>query len=125
MIPEQHTAEIIQWLNHYASQNRLVPPGYKLKIQLELEEVDVTPRLVDKTEEAFRQTPLEELGLFVRTKTTLNNLGCFTVEDLLNWIATSGKGKPQNLLRVRNMGQKSYSNLKEQLAKIGFSVDSW
>ncbi|MEL6897238.1 MAG: DNA-directed RNA polymerase subunit alpha C-terminal domain-containing protein [Planctomycetota bacterium] len=74
---------------------------------------------ISRTAEAarIRQENLEmsiaEMDLSVRTTNCLEEVGIFTVRDLLN-------AKPKELLKISNFGEKTLEEVYESLERIGF-----
>ena len=58
-------------------------------------------------------TSLAEIDLTVRTVNCLEEVGIFTVQDLLNCT-------PEQLLEIPNLGEVTLNTIYEALAKIGF-----
>jgi len=67
--------------------------------------------------ENFKNMPIEELNISVRTYNCLKHNGISTVGDL------SAMTK-QELMRVRNLGERSYDELLSKLDNIGISLAS-
>jgi DNA-directed RNA polymerase subunit alpha len=72
-------------------------------------------------EEAARASdlaiPIEELDFSVRSYNCLKREGVHTVGDLI-------QRTEQDLLDIRNFGQKSIEEVKEKLAELGLSLRS-
>ncbi|MBN1851192.1 MAG: DNA-directed RNA polymerase subunit alpha [Pirellulales bacterium] len=57
-----------------------------------------------------------EIGLAVRTTNCLEEIGIFTVEDLLN-------SKREDLLGISNFGEKTLEEVFKALERVGFYRD--
>ena len=64
---------------------------------------------------ALPGTPLEELDLSVRTYNTLRRSGLHTVEEVTAF-------KPEELLALRNFGEKALAEVREALARRGLHL---
>ena len=67
--------------------------------------------------ENFKNVPIEELNISVRTYNCLRRRGVSTVGDL----AVMTK---EELMRVRNLGKRNYDEILEKLDNIGISLAS-
>ena len=67
--------------------------------------------------ENFKNMPIEELNISVRTYNCLKRHGVSTVGDL------SAMAK-EELTRVRNLGKRNYDEILEKLDNIGISLAS-
>jgi len=67
---------------------------------------------VQKTDDRL-ELSLSEMDLVVRTVNCLEEVGIFTVRDLLNCT-------PERLLEIPNLGEVTLETIYEALAKIGF-----
>ncbi len=65
------------------------------------------------TGRTFTDTPLEELSLSVRSYNCLRRSGCRTIGDILS---ISGEDE-QGLMKIRNLGVRSASEIMEKLAE--------
>ena len=65
------------------------------------------------TGRTFTDTPLEELSLSVRSFNCLRRSGCRTIGDILS---LSGEDE-QGLMKIRNLGVRSASEIMEKLAE--------
>ena len=63
----------------------------------------------------FKNIPIEERNISVRTQNCLKCHGISTVEDL-------SKMTKEELTRVRNLGQRNYDESLEKLYNIGISL---
>lgn len=90
-----------------------------LRIFLELsEEGDYTDVLVekeDKGKEKALEMTIEELDLSVRSFNCLKRAGINTVEDLTS-------KSEEEMLKVRNLGKKSFDEVREKLQSLGFDL---
>lgn len=59
--------------------------------------------------------PVYDLGVDMRAKNNLNRGGIYTVGELIN-------KTEDELLRIRNMGAKSVTTIKDRLAEMGLSL---
>lgn len=62
----------------------------------------------------LRQPPIEELGLSSRTLNTLKRAHIYKAGEALEM-------SDEELLRIRNFGEKSLAELKEKLIEQGFT----
>ena len=62
-------------------------------------------------------TPITDLGLSGRAFNVLDRRGVETLEQLLCF-------EPKELLRFRNMGQKTLDEIIEKVKVFGFAIDS-
>lgn len=78
------------------------------------------PVLQDKTEggqEKKLETTIEELDLSVRSFNCLKRAGINTVADLIS-------RSEDEMMKVRNLGRKSFEEVKEKLQSLGFNLSS-
>ena len=92
-----------------------------LKLFIDLsDEVGMAEVLVekdDKGKEKILEMTIEDLDLSVRSFNCLKRAGINTVDDLIN---KSEGGK----MKVRNLGKKSFDEVKEKLQQLGFNLSS-
>ncbi|MCQ2464402.1 MAG: DNA-directed RNA polymerase subunit alpha [Oscillospiraceae bacterium] len=92
-----------------------------LKLFIDLsEEGCVTEVLVekdDKGKEKILEMTIEELDLSVRSFNCLKRAGINTVDDLIN-------KSEEEMMKVRNLGKKSFDEVKEKLQSLGFDLSS-
>ncbi|NLK70219.1 MAG: DNA-directed RNA polymerase subunit alpha [Clostridiales bacterium] len=71
----------------------------------------------DKGKEKLLEMTIEELDLSVRSFNCLKRAGINTVEDLIS-------KSEEEMMKVRNLGKKSFEEVKEKLASLGFQLSS-
>ena len=67
--------------------------------------------------ERVLEMPIEELELSVRSFNCLKRAGINTVDDLIN-------KSEEEMMKVRNLGKKSFDEVKEKLQSLGFDLSS-
>ena len=92
-----------------------------LKLFIDLsEEAGLTEVLVekdDKGKEKILEMTIEDLDLSVRSFNCLKRAGINTVDDLIN-------KSEEEMMKVRNLGKKSFDEVKEKLQSLGFELAS-
>jgi DNA-directed RNA polymerase subunit alpha len=92
-----------------------------LKLFVDLsDETCITEVLVekdDKGKEKILEMTIEELDLSVRSFNCLKRAGINTVDDLIN-------KSEEEMMKVRNLGKKSFDEVKEKLQSLGFDLSS-
>ena len=92
-----------------------------LKLFIDLsEEAGLAEVLVEKDEkgkEKILEMTIEDLDLSVRTFNCLKRAGINTVDDLIN-------KSEEEMMKVRNLGKKSFDEVKEKLQSLGFDLSS-
>ncbi|MGN0605179.1 MAG: DNA-directed RNA polymerase subunit alpha [Oscillospiraceae bacterium] len=92
-----------------------------LKVFIDLsEEACIAEVLVekdDKGKEKILEMTIEELDLSVRSFNCLKRAGINTVDDLIN-------KSEEEMMKVRNLGKKSFDEVKEKLQSLGFDLSS-
>ncbi|MDE6519253.1 MAG: DNA-directed RNA polymerase subunit alpha [Ruminococcus sp.] len=92
-----------------------------LKLFIDLsEEAGLAEILVEKDEkgkEKLLETTIEDLDLSVRSFNCLKRAGINTVDDLIN-------KSEEEMMKVRNLGKKSFDEVKEKLQSLGFDLSS-
>lgn len=92
-----------------------------LKLFIDLsEESSYTEIMVekdDKGKEKILEMTIEELDLSVRSFNCLKRAGINTVDDLIN-------KSEEEMMKVRNLGKKSFDEVKEKLQSLGFELSS-
>ena len=92
-----------------------------LKLFVDLSEeasiVEVLVEKDDKGKEKILEMTIEELDLSVRSFNCLKRAGINTVDDLIN-------KSEEEMMKVRNLGKKSFDEVKEKLQSLGFSLSS-
>ena len=71
----------------------------------------------DKGKEKILEMTIEELDLSVRSFNCLKRAGINTVEDLIS-------KSEEEMMKVRNLGKKSFDEVKEKLQSLGFDLSS-
>lgn len=71
----------------------------------------------DKGKEKILEMTIEELDLSVRSFNCLKRAGINTVDDLIN-------KSEEEMMKVRNLGKKSFDEVKEKLQSLGFDLSS-
>lgn len=67
--------------------------------------------------ENFKNMPIEDLNISVRSYNCLRRHGVSTVEEL-------SKLTKEELMRVRNLGRRNYEEILEKLGKVGIFLES-
>lgn len=92
-----------------------------LKLFVDLsEEAGLVEVLVEKDEkgkEKILEMTIEDLDLSVRSFNCLKRAGINTVDDLIN-------KSEEEMMKVRNLGKKSFDEVKEKLQSLGFDLSS-
>ncbi|MDD7517998.1 DNA-directed RNA polymerase subunit alpha [Ruminococcus flavefaciens] len=92
-----------------------------LKLFIDLsEEAGLAEVLVEKGEkgkEKILEMTIEDLDLSVRSFNCLKRAGINTVDDLIN-------KSEEEMMKVRNLGKKSFDEVKEKLQSLGFELSS-
>ena len=95
--------------------------GEHLKLFIDLsEEARLAEVLVEKDEmgkEKILEMTIEDLDLSVRSFNCLKRAGINTVDDLIN-------KSEEEMMKVRNLGKKSFDEVKEKLQSLGFELSS-
>ena len=84
------------------------------------EEANVVEMLVekdDKGKEKILEMTIEELDLSVRSFNCLKRAGINTVNDLI-------EKSEEEMMKVRNLGKKSFDEVKEKLRSLGYDLSS-
>lgn len=71
----------------------------------------------DKGKEKILEMTIEELDLSVRSFNCLKRAGINTVDDSIN-------KSEEEMLKVRNLGKKSFDEVREKLQSLGFDLAS-
>ena len=85
-----------------------------------VEEATVVEMMVekdDKGKEKILDMTIEELDLSVRSFNCLKRAGINTVSDLT-------EKSEEEMMKVRNLGKKSFDEVKEKLRSLGFDLSS-
>lgn len=95
--------------------------GEHLKLFIDLsEEAGLAEVLVEKDEkgkEKILEMTIEDLDLSVRSFNCLKRAGINTVDDLIN-------KSEEEMMKVRNLGKKSFDEVKGKLQSLGFDLSS-
>lgn len=95
--------------------------GEHLKLFIDLsEEAGLAEVLVEKDEkgkEKILEMTIEDLDLSVRSFNCLKRAGINTVDDLIN-------KSEEEMMKIRNLGKKSFDEVKEKLQSLGFDLSS-
>jgi len=78
---------------------------------------EVLVEQTDKGKEKILEMTIEELDLSVRSFNCLKRAGINTVDDLIN-------KSEEEMMKVRNLGKKSFDEVKEKLKSLGFDLSS-
>jgi DNA-directed RNA polymerase subunit alpha len=89
--------------------------GLARELNLEAEGIDIGPSPVDEQLAADLALPIEDLNFTVRSYNCLKREGVHTVGELIT-------RSEQDLLDIRNFGQKSIDEVKIKLAGLGLSL---
>ena len=79
--------------------------------------VDMMVEKDDKGKEQVLEMTIEELDLSVRSFNCLKRAGINTVNDLIEKSA-------EEMMKVRNLGKKSFDEVKEKLQSLGYDLSS-
>jgi len=92
-----------------------------LKLFVDLSDESCIPEVLvekdDKGKEKILEMTIEELDLSVRSFNCLKRAGINTVDDLIN-------KSEEEMMKVRNLGKKSFDEVKEKLQSLGFDLSS-
>ncbi len=92
-----------------------------LKLFVDLSEESIIAEVLveqtDKGKEKILEMTIEELDLSVRSFNCLKRAGINTVDDLIN-------KSEEEMMKVRNLGKKSFDEVKEKLQSLGFDLSS-
>ena len=92
-----------------------------LKLFVDLsDEASIAEIMVEKDEkgkEKILEMTIEELDLSVRSFNCLKRAGINTVDDLIN-------KSEEEMMKVRNLGKKSFDEVKDKLHSLGFDLNS-
>ena len=78
---------------------------------------EVLEEKVDLGQERQLKTTIEDLDLSVRSFNCLKRAGINTVEDLIS-------RSEEDMMKVRNLGKKSFDEVREKLRSLGFDLSS-
>ena len=92
-----------------------------LKLFIDLSEdsmiAEILVEQTDKGKEKILEMTIEELDLSVRSFNCLKRAGINTVDDLIN-------KSEEEMMKVRNLGKKSFDEVKQKLQSLGFDLSS-
>ena len=92
-----------------------------LKLFIDLSEdaciAEVLVEKDDKGKEKILEMTIEELDLSVRSSKCLKRGGIKTLDELIN-------KSEEEMMKVRNLGKKSFDEVKEKLQSLGFDLSS-
>ena len=92
-----------------------------LKLFIDLSEeagmAEVLVETDEKGKEKILEMTIEDLDLSVRSFNCLKRAGINTVDDLIN-------KSEEEMMKVRNLGKKSFDEVKEKLQSLGFELAS-
>ncbi len=88
-----------------------------ISLSEEASNVEIMVEKDDKGKEEVLEKTIEELDLSVRSFNCLKRAGINTVEDLVN-------KSEEEMMKVRNLGKKSFDEVKEKLRELGFDLSS-
>jgi DNA-directed RNA polymerase subunit alpha len=89
--------------------------GLARELNVEAEGIDIGPSPVDEQLAADLALPIEDLNFTVRSYNCLKREGVHTVGELIT-------RSEQDLLDIRNFGQKSIDEVKAKLAEMGLAL---
>ncbi|MCL2633777.1 MAG: DNA-directed RNA polymerase subunit alpha [Oscillospiraceae bacterium] len=69
----------------------------------------------DKSKDKILEMTIEDLDLSVRSFNCLKRAGINTVDDLIN-------KSPEDMMKVRNLGKKSFDEVRSKLNSLGFDL---
>jgi DNA-directed RNA polymerase subunit alpha len=69
----------------------------------------------DKSKDKILEMTIEDLDLSVRSFNCLKRAGINTVDDLIT-------KSPEDMMKVRNLGKKSFEEVRERLLSLGFDL---
>ena len=93
------------------------------KASREIRKQDLVPCVIygvekdEKGKEKILEMTIEDLDLSVRSFNCLKRAGINTVDDLIN-------KSEEEMMKVRNLGKKSFDEVKEKLQSLGFDLSS-
>ncbi len=83
----------------------------------EVNVVEIMAEKDDKSKEKVLEMTIEELDLSVRSFNCLKRAGINTVNDLIDKSA-------EEMMKVRNLGKKSFEEVKSKLHSLGYELSS-
>ena len=92
-----------------------------LKLFIDLSDEAVMPEIMaerdEKGKERILEMTIEELDLSVRSFNCLKRAGINTVDDLIS-------KSPEEMMKVRNLGKKSFDEVREKLKSLGVDLSA-
>ena len=83
----------------------------------EVNVVEIMAEKDDKSKEKVLEMTIEELDLSVRSFNCLKRAGINTVNDLI-------EKSEEEMMKVRNLGKKSFEEVKAKLHSLGYELSS-
>ena len=81
----------------------------------EINQPELMAEKEDKSKDKILEMTIEDLDLSVRSFNCLKRAGINTVDDLIN-------KSPEDMMKVRNLGKKSFDEVREKLISLGFDL---
>lgn len=81
----------------------------------EINQPELMSEKEDKSKDKILEMTIEDLDLSVRSFNCLKRAGINTVDDLIN-------KSPEDMMKVRNLGKKSFDEVREKLISLGFDL---
>ncbi|MCL1903497.1 MAG: DNA-directed RNA polymerase subunit alpha [Oscillospiraceae bacterium] len=81
----------------------------------EINQPELMSEKEDKSKDKILEMTIEDLELSVRSFNCLKRAGINTVDDLIN-------KSPEDMMKVRNLGKKSFDEVRETLISLGFDL---
>jgi DNA-directed RNA polymerase subunit alpha len=81
----------------------------------EINQPELLSEKEDKSKDKILEMTIEDLDLSVRSFNCLKRAGINTVDDLIN-------KSPEDMMKVRNLGKKSFDEVREKLISLGLDL---
>lgn len=81
----------------------------------EINQPELMSEKEDKSKDKILEMTIEDLDLSVRSFNCLKRAGINTVDDLIS-------KSPEEMMKVRNLGKKSFDEVREKLISLGFDL---
>jgi DNA-directed RNA polymerase subunit alpha len=81
----------------------------------EMNQPELMSEKEDKSKDKILEMTIEDLDLSVRSFNCLKRAGINTVDDLIN-------KSPEDMMKVRNLGKKSFDEVREKLISLGLDL---
>jgi len=81
----------------------------------EINQPELMSEKEDKSKDKILEMTIEDLDLSVRSFNCLKRAGINTVDDLIN-------KSPEDMMKVRNLGKKSFDEVREKLISLGLDL---